>query len=77
MLAVGGEHDGGKAGDVDGVAGMHDAPRRALDGLEIGGVVVAGDVGVFAVLAVIEELADLDACDKIRARRPRGRCGSG
>jgi hypothetical protein len=58
VLAVGGEDDGVEAGDGDGVAGMDDAARLALDGFEVGGVVGAGDVGVFAVEAVIEEFAD-------------------
>ena len=66
VFAVGGQHNRAQAGNVDRVAGMHDAPRLALDGLEICGIIVARDVGVFAVLAVIEELADLDALDKIR-----------
>ena len=45
---------------------MNDAARLALDGLEIGGIVVARDVGVFAVGTVVEELADLDALDEFR-----------
>ena len=59
MLAVGGQHDDAEAGDVDGVAGMNDAARLALDGLEIRGIIVARDIGVFAIDAVVEELADL------------------
>ncbi len=38
----------------------------ALDGLEIRRVIVTRDVGVFAVFAVVEELADLDALDQVR-----------
>ncbi len=59
-------HDGVEAGDVDGVAGMHGAARCGADGLDVGCVVVARDVGVLAVHAVIEKLADLDALDEIR-----------
>ena len=54
-----------EAGEVDGVAGMNDAAGLAFDGLEIGGVVVAGDVGVFAIFAVVEELADGYALDQL------------
>jgi hypothetical protein len=65
VFAVGGKHDGAEAGDGDGVAGMNDAALLAFDGLEVGGVVVAGNVGVFAVLSVVEELADRDAGHQI------------
>ena len=58
VFSVGGEDDDAEARQVDGVAGMHDAARLACDGLQIRRVVVARDVGVFAILAVIEELAD-------------------
>ena len=51
--------------NVDRVAGMHDAARRVANGLEVGSMVVARDVGVFAILAMIEKLADFDALDKI------------
>ena len=44
---------------------MHDAARRAADGFDVGRIVVTRDVGVFAILAVIEKLADLDALDQI------------
>ena len=64
VFAIGGEHDDAEAGNVDGVAGMNDAARLAFDGLQVGGVVVARDVGVFAVDAVIEELADWHALDQ-------------
>ena len=66
VFAVGGQDNDGEAGDADGVAGMNDAPRFALDGLEVRGVIVTRDVGVFAVFAVVEELADLDALHEIR-----------
>ena len=56
---------------------MQRAARRVADGLDVGRVILARDVGVFAVDAVIEELADLDALDQIPARRPRDRYGSG
>ena len=65
VFAVGGEDDGGEAGDVDGVTGMDDAVGLAGDGFEIGRVIVAGDVGVFAVRAVIKEFADLNALDQL------------
>ena len=65
MVAVGGEDDGVEAGDGDGVAGMDDAARFTLDGFEVGGIVVARDVRVFAVGAVIEEFADGDALDEL------------
>ena len=58
VLSVGGEHDGAQAGEVDRVAGMHDPMRLAFDGLEVRGVIMARDVGVFAILTVIEKLAD-------------------
>jgi hypothetical protein len=45
---------------------MEDAARMALDGLEISGKILARDVGVFAVDAVIEELAHRDALDQLR-----------
>jgi len=44
---------------------VNDAAGLAGDGLEVGGVVVAGDVRVFAVFSVIEELADGDALDEL------------
>ncbi len=66
VFAISGENGDVEAGNVDDVAGMHGAARRCADGLDVGGVVVTGNVGVFAVLAVIEELADLDALDEIR-----------
>ena len=61
VLAVGGEDDGFEAGEVDGVAGMDDSAGGGADGFEVGGEVVAGDVRVFAVLAVVDEFADGDA----------------
>ena len=64
MVAVGGEDDGVEAGDGDGVAGVDDAAGLALDGFKVGGVVGAGDIGVFAVGAVVEEFADGDAFDE-------------
>ena len=65
VFAVGGEHDDFEAGNVDGVAGMHDAARLAFNGLQIVRGVCAGNVGVFAVDAVVDELADLDALDQL------------
>src|ERR1035438_5796709 len=35
-------------------------PSFAFDGLEVGSVVVAGDIGIFSILSVVKELADLD-----------------
>ena len=66
MFAIGGEHDDAEAGNIDGVSGMNDAARRCADGLDVSRVVVARDVGVFAIDAVVEEFADLDALTKIR-----------
>jgi len=64
VLTIGGDDNGIETGEVDLVAGVNDAAGLAFDGFEIGGVVVAGNVGVFAVGAMIEELADLDALDE-------------
>ena len=64
VFTVGGEDDGGEAGDVDGVTGVNDAAGLAFNGFEVGGVVVAGDVGVFAIGTVVEEFADGDALDE-------------
>src|ERR1700739_38786 len=60
------ENDDAEAGDVDDVTGMNGAARRGANGLDVGRQVVARDVGVFAVDAVIEELADLDMLNEIR-----------
>ena len=65
VVTIGGEDHGGEAGDVDGVTGMDDAVGLAGDGFEIGRVIVAGDVGVFAVRAVIKEFADANALDQL------------
>ena len=65
VFAVGGDHGGVETGDVDHVAGMQGAARGVADGFDVGGVVFAGDVGVFAVDAVVEELADFDVLDKV------------
>ena len=59
VFAVGGEDDDAEAGEGDGVAGMNDAARGVADGFEVSGVVVTGNVGVFAVDAVVEEFANL------------------
>ena len=66
VLPVSGEDDDAETGNVDGVAGMDDAARRGADGFDVSRIVVAGDVGVFAVDAVIEELADLDMFNEVR-----------
>ncbi len=66
VLAVGREHNHVEAGHVDGVAGMNGAARRSADGLDVSRIVVAGDVGVLAVDAMIEELADLDMFNEVR-----------
>ena len=66
VLAVGGENDDAEAGNLNGVAGMNDAAGIALDGLQIGGKIVARDVGVFAVWAVVEEFAIGNAFDQLR-----------
>ncbi len=52
--------------NINGVARMHDAPPMPRDGLEIGCVVVRVIVGVFAVLAVVQELAHLDTRHQFR-----------
>ena len=66
VFAVGSEHDDAEAGDGDRVAGVDDAARGFADGFEVRGVVVAGNVGVFAVDAMIEEFADLHMLDEFR-----------
>ena len=66
MLTIGGENDGAEAGDLNGVAGMDDAARLALDGLQIGGEIVAGDLRIFAIEAVVEEFAYGNALDQLR-----------
>ena len=45
---------------------MHSAARGVADGLDVSCEVVARDVGVFAVHAVIEKFANLDALHEIR-----------
>ncbi len=66
MLAIRSDNGCVEAGNVDEIAGMQNAARGIADGLDVGRVVVSGNVGVFAVLAVIEEFANLDALDEIR-----------
>ena len=66
VVAVGGKHHDAQARQVDGVAGMNDAARRIADGLEVCGVIVARDVSVLAVHAVVQELPDLDALHQFR-----------
>ena len=66
VLAVGSEHDDVEAREQNGVAGMHNAARPSLNCLQIRCKVATRDVGVLAVGAVIEELADRDALDQLR-----------
>ena len=58
MLSIGSENDGADTGQIDRVAGMNDAVGLARDGRHVSAVVVARDVGIFAILPVIEKLAD-------------------
>ena len=66
MLAVSGQDDNLEALNVDGVAGMDDAARLGLDDLEVSGVVGAGDLGVLAVHAVVNEFSNRHALDQLR-----------
>ena len=66
VFAVGGEDNDAEAGDLDGVAGMNAAPRLALNGLQVGRKIVARDIGVLLVGAVVDELADGNALDELR-----------
>jgi len=65
VIAVGNEDDGDKAGNGNGVAGMKNAARLALDGFQIGGEVVTGNLRVFFVGAVVKELVDRDSLDQL------------
>src|SRR6266567_1660227 len=61
VLSVRGEDDGTDTGDSDCISGMNDASPLALDNLQVGGIVVSCDVGVFSVLAVIFKLTESHA----------------
>ncbi len=66
VFSVGREHNRGQPRNIDRVAGMHNAARRVADGFDVSRVIVARNIRVFAVFAVIQELPNLDALDQIR-----------
>jgi len=66
VLPVGGQDHGFQSRNVDCVSGMDDAARLALDGRQVGGIVVPGNLRVFAVGAVVEEFADTNALHQLR-----------
>ena len=65
VLAVRHQNDYAKAGNLNGVARMNGAAGLSLDRLQIGRKIVASDVGIFAVWAVVEEFANGNAGNEL------------